>query len=144
MPHGRRALPRRALGVAVLLLLLLPGSANAADFPFAQLSGTGFGHSVSNASSVTISPDGEFAYATSPLANAANDGIFVYDRNPTTGALTPVPGPGGCVRHDGSGGCADGRGLNGVRATVISSDGLHLYSVGGTQDGTDQQGTVLA
>src|SRR5919107_1264705 len=54
-----------------------------------------------------------------------------------------LSGANGCVNLDGSDGCADGRGLDGVRATVLSPDGENLYAVGGTQDGTDNQGNVL-
>ena len=158
---------RRSLGcacAAVLLLVLLPASAPAAEFPFAQLTGasgclseTGSGlddcfdgRSLETSSSVTISPDGLFAYVTSPHVNSGSDpsndtgdAISVFSRNPTTGALTQLSGTNGCVNLDGSDGCADGRGLDGVRATVISPDGEHLYAVGGTQDGTDNQGNVI-
>ena len=152
-------------GVVLLLLLLCaPAPASAAEFPFAQLTGasgclseTGGGiddcfnaRSVETSSSVTISSDGLFAYVTSPHVNSGSDpsndtgdAISIFSRNTTTGALTQLAGAAGCVNLDGSDGCADGRGLDGVRATVISPDGEHLYAVGGTQDGTDQQGTVL-
>ncbi len=156
---------RRALGIALLLLAFAPAQAAAADFPFAQLTGvrgclaeTGGGlddcedfRSLETSSSVTISPDGLFAYVTSPHVNSGSDpsndtgdAISVFSRNQTTGALTQLPGTAGCVNLDGSDGCTAARGLDGVRASVMSPDGEYLYAVGGTQDGTDQQGNVLS
>src|SRR5437588_6944871 len=147
MTYPPRAIPGWILGGAILLLALLPTSATAADpDAFAQLAG---GSTATNPSSVTVSSDGLFAYVTSPIPNSGGtsntgDAILIYSRSTTTGALTPLPGSAGCVTIDGSGGCVQGRGIDGVRKTVITSDGKYLYAVAGSQDGTDNHGNVIA
>jgi len=147
MTYPPRAIPGWILGGAILLLALLPTSATAADpDAFAQLAG---GITATNPSSVTVSSDGLFAYVTSPIPNSGGtsntgDAILIYSRSTTTGALTPLPGSAGCVTIDGSGGCVQGRGIDGVRKTVITSDGKYLYAVAGSQDGTDNHGNVIA
>ena len=46
--------------------------------------------------SVAISPDGKFVYAAARVSET----VTVYARDSTTGALTRVPGAGGCVEED--------------------------------------------
>lgn len=44
------------------------------------------------------------------------------------GFLTQVPGLGGCVSEDGSGGdCADGKALISARSVAVSPNGKHVY-----------------
>ena len=60
--------------------------------------------------SVVVSPDGKSVYATS-FGNLPGhvSAILIFDRDPSTGALTLKPGTAGCVSDDGSGGvCIDG------------------------------------
>ncbi len=74
---------------------------------------------------VAISPDSKFVYVASQTSNS----ISVFKRNLTTGALTQVPGAGGCVSQDGSGGaCAVAVALDRPYSIAISSPGgTHLY-----------------
>jgi len=58
-----------------------------------------------DASSAVVSPDGLFVYVTStyePGAKATGGAITIFSRNPTTGALTQLPGPAGCIRSPNS------------------------------------------
>jgi len=70
---------------------------------------------------VTISPDGNFVYATGYF----DDAIAVFSRNSTSGLLTFVQ-----IIKDGL--TADG--LNGANSVVISDDGLFAYSTGYVDD----------
>src|SRR3712207_3893953 len=135
-------MPARALVVALLLVLLVPARA-AAEPSFAQLPGTSgcveqdtlsFSQcteyrSLETASSVAISPDGEFAYVSSPIVNSGSDtlddnadAISIFDRDPATGALTQLVGTAGCVSNNGEVGCVDGLAMDGVRSIAISPD----------------------
>ena len=74
--------------------------------------------------SVIVSPDGESAYA----AASSSDAIAVFDRDPTTGALTQKPGTDGCISETGTGGaCTDGVALNGASSVAGSPDGKSAY-----------------
>jgi DNA-binding beta-propeller fold protein YncE len=80
--------------------------------------------------SVTISPDGASAYAASFSSNA----VAIFDRNPTTGALTQKPGTAGCISETGTAGaCVDGTALDGAVSVTVSPDGTSAYvaSLGG-------------
>lgn len=72
---------------------------------------------------------GNHAYVSS----TSDDRIRIYDRNPTTGDLTPRPaGIAGCIAEDGPGtGCSDGRALDAPGQMVMSADGLTLYVASG-------------
>jgi len=73
---------------------------------------------------VAASPDGRHLYVVSQGPGA----VQAFARNPRTGSLTPLPGPAGCVSHDGSGGaCTPGRALVGARAIAVSRDGRNVY-----------------
>ena len=86
------------------------------------------GTALLRASSVTISPDGKNAYATS----AGSSAVTVFDRNASTGALTQKSGTDGCVSEDGSGGaCGDGTALGGASSVTISPDGKNAYVASG-------------
>jgi 6-phosphogluconolactonase (cycloisomerase 2 family) len=73
---------------------------------------------------VTVSPDGKSVYAGS----SADEAVVRFDRDPTTGALTPQ----GCVTdndppaNETCGQTFDG--LNLVFALAVSPDGSHLYA----------------
>src|SRR6185312_14721709 len=45
----------------------------------------------------------------------------------STGALTPLAGPAGCVAENGAGGCSVAHGLTGFRQMALSPDGSSLY-----------------
>jgi 6-phosphogluconolactonase (cycloisomerase 2 family) len=76
------------------------------------------------ASGVVVSADGKHVY----VASNVGDAVAAFARDKATGALTQLPGLAACVSEDGSGGaCADGVGLQGAIAPVVSRDGKHLY-----------------
>ena len=67
---------------------------------------------------VVVSPDGEHVYSTGRYDHA----VAIFDRNPSTGALTYL----GLVR-DGVGGVD---GIGGAAGIDVSEDGNHVYVVG--------------
>jgi len=73
--------------------------------------------------SVTVSPDGKHVYA----ASGSQDTIAVLQRDPTTGALTQLPGPEGCINAYGSGACARVRALDLPTSVAFSKDGKNVY-----------------
>jgi 6-phosphogluconolactonase (cycloisomerase 2 family) len=74
------------------------------------------------ASSVTVSPDGNYVYA----AGIDDDAVAVFSRNASTGALTFAE-----WHKDGIGGVD---GLDGARSVTVSADGKHVYAVGSLDD----------
>ncbi|MDX6666483.1 MAG: Lactonase, 7-bladed beta-propeller, partial [Solirubrobacteraceae bacterium] len=86
------------------------------------------------ARSIAIAPDGRTALAGFDRSSA----ILLLRRDPASGALTPIAGPGGCVKDAGRHvrvprGCADGRGIFQPDDIAISADGRNAYvtTVGG-------------
>jgi DNA-binding beta-propeller fold protein YncE len=82
-----------------------------------------------NGHGIVVSPDGLNVYVAgggngSPIGGA----LAVFDRNPSTGALTQKPGLAGCVTPDGVLGCATGRGVLAVTTVLISPDGRTVYT----------------
>ncbi len=74
--------------------------------------------------SIAISPDDETVYL------GTNEAVAIFDRNPTTGALTQKAGTAGCVSESGTAGaCQDGRALDEVIGVSVSPDGKSVYSV---------------
>ena len=73
--------------------------------------------------SVAISPDGLNVYATSRASNT----ISVFNRNPSNGALTQLPGSAGCTSGLPVPVCASGRALVGPDVVVVSPDGVNVY-----------------
>jgi DNA-binding beta-propeller fold protein YncE len=70
---------------------------------------------ISNARDVVVSPDGKLVYAV----GAADNGLAVFSRNATTGALTFVEA------HIDNAGGVDG--LSGAINVTTSPDGKHVY-----------------
>jgi len=70
-----------------------------------------------------MSPDGKNLYVVSRYGNT----LVGFARNPTTGALTQLPQPGGCFTKHGSDGCQVGRALWEPVDVVVSPDGLNVY-----------------
>src|SRR5206468_1945163 len=78
---------------------------------------------------LTVSLDGTNLYVASQLSDA----VAVFARNTLTGGLTQLRGVAGCVSEDGSDDgmamvCADGKGLAGAIAVIVSPDGLNVYT----------------
>ncbi len=85
-------------------------------------------------SDVAITPDGKFEY----VASYKNDTVTLYDRNPTTGALTQVSGPAGCVQWQGdtvSSNCTGVPELRSPEAIAISGNFLYVASHYGASTG---------
>ena len=83
------------------------------------------------AASVVVSPNGAHVY----VASADSDAVRGFSRNTTTGALTPLALPGGCVQAIGAGGCTNGDdGLNGVQFLVMDPAGETLYAISEASD----------
>ncbi|MCB0828727.1 MAG: hypothetical protein KDB62_07970, partial [Solirubrobacterales bacterium] len=128
---------RLAVAGAALFSLLFAATALAAVGTLDQKSGTAGcvsetgsagacadGTALGEAYSVAVSPDGGSVY----VASAVSDAVAVFDRNPTTGALSQKPGTAGCVSETGSGGiCVDGKALDGPRSVAVSPDGESVY-----------------
>ena len=74
------------------------------------------------AKDVAVSPDGANVYVASIASfSGVSDGVLVFDRNPSTGALTQKAGTSGCVTEDGTAGaCADGTALVDAFKVMIS------------------------
>lgn len=76
---------------------------------------------------VSVSPDGKNVY----VASNAGDAIASFTRDPTTGALTQLPGADACLENVTAGKLSDcartARGLDGAGAISISPDGRYLY-----------------
>ncbi len=73
---------------------------------------------------VTVSPDGKHVYVASTFSNT----VAVFARNQTTGVLTQLAAPDGCIAEIGDGvTCTDGIGLDGTRSVTVSKDGKHVY-----------------
>ncbi len=71
---------------------------------------------------VVISPDGKNVYVGSFFGNA----VAVFDRDPSSGALTQPAGSAGCIAVATSG-CATGLALGAPEGMAISGDGKSVY-----------------
>jgi DNA-binding beta-propeller fold protein YncE len=74
--------------------------------------------------SVAVSPDGKSVYAASAVPS---NGVALFTRDTTTGAITQPAGTAGCVSQTGAGPCVDGRGLSGAAGVAVSADGTSVY-----------------
>jgi DNA-binding beta-propeller fold protein YncE len=89
------------------------------------------GTALDAATSVTVSPDGKHVY----VALFNSDAVAVFARDKTTGALTQLAGPAGCVSEDGTGGaCADGTALLHAASVAVRPDGKHVYAASQVSD----------
>jgi 6-phosphogluconolactonase (cycloisomerase 2 family) len=87
------------------------------------------GNALHAPSAVLASADGDSVYVASLLSDAVN----VFDRDPTTGALTQKAGTAGCISQTGTAGtCADGNALVGASEVTVSPDGEQVYVVAGS------------
>ncbi len=82
------------------------------------------GTALDGANTVAVSPDGANAYVASSISKA----VAVFDRDPTSGALTQQPGTAGCISETGTeGACADGVELHSAGSVTVSPDGANAY-----------------
>lgn len=91
--------------------------------------GTSFVHCAFNpllktAWAAAVSPDGRNVYIVGRYANS----LVAFARDPSTGALTQLPEPGGCFTKHGSDGCAVGRALWEPVDVAVSPDGMNVSS----------------
>ena len=76
---------------------------------------------------VAASPDGESVFV------ASLGDLVVYDRDPSSGALSPKAGLAACIGSDPA--CTDGRALSGSNAVAVSDDGKNVYTAASQSDG---------
>ncbi len=80
---------------------------------------------------VAVSPDGRNVYASAQLSDA----VVVFDRNPSTGALTQKAATDGCISDTGSGGsCQVGIAMDETVGVAVSPDGRSVYATARTSD----------
>jgi 6-phosphogluconolactonase (cycloisomerase 2 family) len=78
-----------------------------------------------------VSGDGQSVY----VASADSDAIAVFDRNPTTGALTQKAGIARCLSETGSGGtCTDATALDNAIDLAVSADTRNVYVAANASD----------
>ena len=79
-------------------------------------------------SALAVSPDGRDVYAASYGLAPGEDSIVALARDPATGELSPLRGPGGCFQSRPVSKCtASAPGLEGARAVIVSPDGRFVY-----------------
>lgn len=82
------------------------------------------GVALDGARTVVVSPDGTNVY----VASEASGAVAIFARDVTTGALTQLAGPPGCVSQTGTGGaCIDDRALGGAGGIAVSAEGDFVY-----------------
>jgi DNA-binding beta-propeller fold protein YncE len=128
-----------------VVLLAQPSGASASPGLLAQLVGANGciaqgtdatcvnnGRGLDGGSSVVVSPDGKNAYLTANGSSA----IAIFDRNPSTGALTQKAGAAGCITNAlGDVTCdTSGRGIGAATTVTISPDGKNAYAAGFSSD----------
>jgi DNA-binding beta-propeller fold protein YncE len=77
---------------------------------------------LNSADVVQVSPDGKNVYAGAFLGAA----VVAFSRDPSTGALTPLPGESGCIAA-AIAGCAKGIATHGSEGLAVSADGKNVY-----------------
>jgi DNA-binding beta-propeller fold protein YncE len=90
----------------------------------AGANGCATGLGLDGPNSVAVSPDGENVYATSFRSSS----IAIFQRNPSTGALTQSTDGTGCLAAAAIPGCQTARGLDGADVVVVSHDGRDVYT----------------
>jgi 6-phosphogluconolactonase (cycloisomerase 2 family) len=79
---------------------------------------------LTRARSAAFSPGGANIY----IASLSPGAVVAFSRSSSNGALTQIPGPGGCISETGSGGaCAHGTALANANGVAVSPDGRSLY-----------------
>jgi DNA-binding beta-propeller fold protein YncE len=94
------------------------------------------GRTLGAATGVAISPDGAHVYVSAAPLGPGLDGVAIFSRNSTTGALTQAAGAAGCIAEDGTlETCTDGRVLNFARGVTVAPDGNTVYVPSQGDDG---------
>jgi 6-phosphogluconolactonase (cycloisomerase 2 family) len=76
---------------------------------------------------LAMSPDGRTLYAST----VNGDAVGIFARDTSTGVLTQLPPPAGCVAENGDGvTCTDAIGLDGAEAMAVSRSGKQVYVAG--------------
>jgi DNA-binding beta-propeller fold protein YncE len=89
------------------------------------------GRALDTATALTVSPDGKNVYVAS---SGENGGIAIFDRDPSTGALTQKSGALGCIDETGASSCTVGPNqILGALAVTLSPDDKTLYVVSATR-----------
>jgi hypothetical protein len=122
------------LGVLAILCGASPALAENGD-PFLRscitssaVSGCATSPDSAGAYPIVISPDGRQVYVATWGGGTARPGVYQYDRNVTTGALTRHAGSTGCITDTGSGGaCRTVHDYLQPRNMTISPDGKSVY-----------------
>jgi DNA-binding beta-propeller fold protein YncE len=131
--------------VGVVLCALLGASAAGAATPVQPPGTTGcvalkgeggcaVGRAIAGAERpAAVSPDGKNVYLVGQSNPEAleGDAIDIFDRDPTTGALTQKAGAAGCLAASGRDGCGKYQALHGAREAVVSPDGRNVYVTNG-------------
>ena len=98
-------------------------------------SGTSFGI-------LAASRDGKNIYAAGGRIGAGVVAVFARDK--TTGQLSPLPGPGGCIASVSTPGCSVARGFHGwVSQLAVSPDDRNLYVTSAQSQGGVDGGSIL-
>ena len=96
--------------------------------------GCATGRGLDGPEDVAVSPDGRSAYVVSAKVSS----MSVLARNRSSGALTQVPGKGGCHIPGGILGCSNARGLADAVDVAVSGTGRYVYLA----SANDERGTV--
>lgn len=89
----------------------------------AAATGCTTGRALDGADVVAVSPDGENVYVGAFFGNA----VAVFDRDPSSGALTQPPDSTGCVVNSTTAGCTTGLALGAPEGMAVSGDGNNVY-----------------
>jgi DNA-binding beta-propeller fold protein YncE len=81
------------------------------------------GVALGEAHAPAVSRDGLHVYV------ASREGVAVFTRDTSTGALQQLAGTDACVSDDGTGPCEDGTALLDVEGVAVSRSGKHVYVV---------------
>lgn len=82
-----------------------------------------------NLADIEVSPDGEHLYATAQGEFSPDDTtITTFDRDPATGALTPVEGEDGCISSSEIEGCRTVGRITDTADLAVSPNGGYVYA----------------